>query len=66
MAAQKYLEFLEREDREDSEERAKYRGEDAKQPQELFVVKEQMFIPEELQSYSKGKFILIELDLYCI
>ncbi|CAG2165896.1 unnamed protein product [Oppiella nova] len=50
-AAQKFLEFLEEQDREDSEERAKNRGEDSNLPSELFVVKEEMMIPLESSSY---------------
>lgn len=49
IAAQKFLEFLEEEDKEESEERAKYRGEEFDPQQELFVVREEMVIPSELQ-----------------
>ena len=52
LAAQKFLEFLEEQDREDSVERAKYRGEDSSEPSELFVVKEEMTIPIERQPLS--------------
>lgn len=44
-AVQNLLEFLEREDKEDSEERARYRGESLSHARDLFVVKEEMSVP---------------------
>ena len=53
-AAQKYLEFLAEEDKEESQLRAKYRGEESNQSQnELFIIKEEMVIPND-DSNSKG------------
>lgn len=56
LAAQKFLEFLEEQDKEDSLERAKFRGEDSAQPSELFIVKEEMQIPLERQLLSGIKY----------
>ena len=44
MAVEKYLEFLEEQDREDSEERAANRGETI-DSNELFVIKEEIPVP---------------------
>jgi len=48
------LEFLEEEDKEESEERAKYRGEEFDTQQELFVVTEEMVIPSDGQNNLQG------------
>lgn len=50
-AANKYLDFLENEDRGDLEQRAKSRGESVENHKELYVVKEEMTIPSD---YQKG------------
>ena len=59
-AANKYLDFLETEDRDEMEERAKNRGESVENQKELFVVKEEMTIPSD---YQKGIFPILVIDL---
>lgn len=46
-AANKYLDFLENDDREDMEARAKSRGESVENQKELYVVKEEITIPSD-------------------
>ncbi|XP_074604996.1 uncharacterized protein LOC141858216 isoform X5 [Brevipalpus obovatus] len=45
LAVEEYLNFLEEQDREDSEERAAYRGE-TNNPKELFITKEEIPVPD--------------------
>lgn len=60
-AANKYLDFLETEDRDEMEERAASRGESVETQKELYIVKEEMAIPSD---YQKGASLL-SLEAVC-
>lgn len=55
-AANKYLDFLETEDRDEMEERAASRGESVETQKELYIVKEEMAIPSDYQKGIKRFF----------